>query len=125
MFTFYPYPAFLEFAGLDQDVEREVSGDLGSGSEKKPFACFKNLHLPSGMGFPGGASSKEPPFQETWEMRFWSLGQKDPLEEGTATHFSILAWRIAWTEEPGGATVQGVTKSQQDGSNLAHTTRDI
>ena len=31
-----------------------------------------------------------------------SLGQKDPLEEGTATHSSILAWRIPWTEEPGG-----------------------
>ena len=29
------------------------------------------------------------------------LGRKDPLEEGTATHFSILAWRIPWTEEPG------------------------
>ena len=31
-----------------------------------------------------------------------SLGQEDPLEEGTATHSSILAWRIPWTEEPGG-----------------------
>ena len=31
-----------------------------------------------------------------------SLGQKDPLEEGTATHSSILAWRIPWPEEPGG-----------------------
>ena len=29
------------------------------------------------------------------------LGQEDPLEEGMATHFSILAWRIPWTEEPG------------------------
>ena len=29
------------------------------------------------------------------------LGQKDPLEEGMATHYSILAWRIPWTEEPG------------------------
>ena len=29
------------------------------------------------------------------------LGQEDPLEEGTATHFSSLAWRIPWTEEPG------------------------
>ena len=65
VFTFYPYPAFLEFVGLDQDVEREVSGGLGSGSGKKPLACFKNLHLPLGMGFPGGASGKEPPFQET------------------------------------------------------------
>ena len=36
--------------------------------------------------------------QETW---VWSLGRKDPLEKGMATHFSILAWRIPWTEEPG------------------------
>ena len=32
----------------------------------------------------------------------WILGQEDPLEEGTATHSSILAWRIPWTQEPGG-----------------------
>ena len=36
--------------------------------------------------------------QETW-IRF--LGQKDPLEKGMATHCSIIAWRIPWTEEPG------------------------
>ena len=36
--------------------------------------------------------------QETW---VWSLGWKDPLEKGTATHSSILAWIIPWTEEPG------------------------
>ena len=40
-----------------------------------------------------------PAMQETWVQ---SLGQKDPLEEGIATHYSILAWRILWTEEPGG-----------------------
>ena len=40
-----------------------------------------------------------PAVQETW---VWSLGQKDPLEKGMATHSSILAWRIPWTEEPGG-----------------------
>ena len=41
---------------------------------------------------------KNPPtIQET---RVQSLGQKDPLEEGMATHSSILAWRISWTEEP-------------------------
>ena len=39
-----------------------------------------------------------------------SLGQEDPLEEGMATHSSILAWRIPWTEEPGGL-VHGVEKS--------------
>ena len=37
--------------------------------------------------------------QETWVQ---SLGWEDPLEEGMATHFSILAWRIPWTGEPGG-----------------------
>ena len=35
-------------------------------------------------------------------MRVPSLGQEDPLEAGMATHSSILAWRILWTEEPGG-----------------------
>ena len=38
---------------------------------------------------------------EMQEMCFRSLGQEGPLEEGMATHFSILAWRIPWTEEPG------------------------
>ena len=36
-----------------------------------------------------------------------SLGQEDPLEEGMATHSSILAWRIPWTEEPGGLQSTG------------------
>ena len=40
-------------------------------------------------------------------MRVRSLGQEDPLEEGMATHPSVLAWRIPWTEE------RGVTKSQK------------
>ena len=39
-----------------------------------------------------------PAMQETWVL---SLGREDPLEEGMATHSSILAWRIPWTEEPG------------------------
>ena len=40
--------------------------------------------------------------QEIKEMQVQSLGQEDALEEGTATHSSILAWRIPWTEELGG-----------------------
>ena len=39
--------------------------------------------------------------QETLEMQIQILGGEDPLEEGMATHSSILAWRIQWTEEPG------------------------
>ena len=42
-----------------------------------------------------------PAMQKTQEMQVRSLGQEDPLEEETATHSSILAWEIPWTEEPG------------------------
>ena len=45
-----------------------------------------------------------PAVQETWVQ---SLGGEDPLEEGMATHSSILAWRIPWTEEPGGLQSMG------------------
>ena len=42
-----------------------------------------------------------------WETWVRSLGWKDPLEEGMAPHSSILAWRIPWTEEPGGLQSMG------------------
>ena len=42
-------------------------------------------------------------------MQARSLGREDPLEKDMATHSSILAWRILWTEEPGGAAMHGVT----------------
>ena len=54
--------------------------------------------------------------QETQETRVLSLGQEDPLEEGVAAHSSILAWRIPWTEEPGGLQSMG---SQRVRLNLA------
>ena len=51
-----------------------------------------------------------PAMRETWVQ---SLGQEDPLEKGMATLSSVLAWRMPWTEEPGGLlTVHGVTKNQ-------------
>ena len=54
------------------------------------------------LGFLGGSAVKNPPaMRESQEMQFQSLGQEDSLEEGMATHSSILAWRIPWREEPG------------------------
>jgi len=50
-----------------------------------------------------------PVMQETWVR---SLGQEDSLEEGMATHSSILAWRIPWTEELGGLQSVGSQKSR-------------
>jgi len=42
------------------------------------------------------------------------LGWEDPLEEGMATHSSILAWRIPWTEEPGGLQSMGLQGVRHD-----------
>ena len=51
--------------------------------------------------------------QEAQEMQIPSLVQKDPLEEETATHSSILAWEIPWTEETGGLQSMGSQKSDR------------
>ena len=50
-----------------------------------------------------------------------SLGQEDSLEEGVATHSSILAWRIPWTEDPGGLPSTGSQRVGHDRSDLART----
>ena len=49
--------------------------------------------------------------RETWVQ---SLGREDPLEKGMATHSSILAWRIPWTEEPGGLQSMGSQRVRED-----------
>ena len=47
-------------------------------------------------------------------MRVQSLGREDPLEKGMATNSSILAWRILWTEEPGGLQSKGLQRVRND-----------
>ena len=73
-------------------------------------------------GFPGGLVVKNPPsmqeMQETPGFNPWV--RKIPLEEGMATCSSILAWRIPWTEEPGGLHCTG-SQSQTRLSDLART----
>ena len=57
------------------------------------------------MGFPVPQMVKNLPAMRETQVR--SLGQEDPLEKGMATHCSVLAWRIPWTEEPGGLQSMG------------------
>ena len=57
------------------------------------------MYMDVKMDFPGSAEVKNLPAMQ--ETQVQSLGWKDPLEKGMTTHFSILAWRIPWTEEPG------------------------
>ena len=60
-----------------------------------------------------------PTMRETWDG---SLGWEDPLEEGMATHSRILAWRIPWTEEPGGLQSTGLQRVGLDLSSQAQHT---
>ena len=82
-------------------------------SEGRAYLNF-DTYYPNLWGFPGAASDKESSRQcrrhETWDQ---PLGQEDPLEEGMAICFRILAWRIPWTEEPGGLQHIGLQSQTQ------------
>ena len=58
---------------------------------------------------PVAQTVKNPPAM--WETQVQSSGREDPLKKGMATLSSILAWRVPWTEEPGGCSPWGLAKS--------------
>ena len=67
------------------------------------------------LGFSLGSMVRNPPaMQESRQMQVQSLGGKDPLEDGMANHCSLLAWRIPWTEEPGGLQSMGSQRVGHD-----------
>ena len=73
--------------------------------------------------FPGSLAVKNPPaMPETWVR---SLGREDPLEKEMATHFSILAWEMPWTEEPGGLQSMGSRRVRHGWGNWARATDEI
>ena len=70
------------------------------------------------MGFLSGSAVKNLP--ATQETQVQSLGQEETLEKGMATPFSILAWRIPWTEEPFGLQSIGSQRVRHDSSDFTH-----
>ena len=74
--------------------------------------------------FPGGSIWKKicQPMQVMWEMPIQSLSGEDPLEKGMATHSSILAWRMPWTEEPAGLQSMGWQREVLEGDDGLHIT---
>ena len=81
-----------------------------------------NKPSPSGGVWSEAQTVKNPPAMQETQVR--SLGREDPLEEGMATHSSILAWRIPWTEEPGGPQSVGshrVRQAETDRQTDRHT----
>ena len=73
----------------------------------------------------GSAIMNPPAMQEMQDTRVQSLGWEDPLEKGMATHSSILAWRILWTEEPGGLQSMGPQRVGHDWRHWAHTHKPL
>ena len=69
------------------------------------------------MAFPDGSVVKNMPAMQ--EIQVLSLGQEDSLEKGMAIHCSILAWRIPWTEEPGGLQSMGSQRGRHN--RVTHT----
>ena len=66
-------------------------------------------------GFPNGsAGESEKNLSVKQKTQGQYLGQEDPMEEGVATHSSILAWGIPWTEEPGGLQSIGLQRVRHD-----------
>ena len=102
----------LKWISLDNSGYQQVwisSGNSRRESVSLAFAASRGSPLSLIWGPISGCSVVKnlPAMQEAW---VWSLDQEDPLEKGMATHSSILAWRIPWTEKPGG--LPWVAKSQ-------------
>ena len=72
-----------------------------------------------------GGSVVKNPCAVAGDSQVRSLGQEDTLEKEMATHYSLLAWAITWTEEPGGLQVHGVAKSQTELSESTTTTHNV
>ena len=85
--------------------------------ESTQFLYSDPIIIPTGSS-DGKESANLPATWETWVQ---SLGEKDPLEKGMATHSSILAWRIPWTEEPGGLQSMGSQRAGHDGATFTFT----
>ena len=85
-----------------------MEGETRACNREKKFECFYIVYI----AFLVAQRLKHLPAM--WETWVQSLGQEDPLEKGMATHSSMLAWRIPWTEEPGGLQSMGLQRVGHD-----------
>ena len=86
-----------------------------------PKICLKKLKslLDQNTGFPGGSDGKEPAMWETW---VWSLAWEDPQRRAwQPTPVFNLAWRLPWTEKPGGLQSTGLKRVRHDWVINTHT----
>ena len=99
-------------------TKQPINNVIVSGEQRRDSAIHTHGSVLPQRAFPGDADGKESPAMQETCVR--SLGQEDPLEKRMATHSSILAWRIPWTEEPGRRQSMG-SQSQTRLSDYACT----
>ena len=101
-----------------QDASAEPLGSLWPSTSPICVSVIAySLHL-----FPSGSVGKESScHEEMLKTQVPSLSQENPMEKGMASHSGILAWRIPWTEEPGGLQFMGSQRVRQDWREGAHT----
>ena len=87
-----------------------LNTEPGKQKHHKLLLLYLLLLLFMTAGLPGDLAVKNMPAKQ--QMKFQSLGQKDPPEKEMATHSNILAWEIPWTEDPGRLQPLGSRKSQ-------------
>ena len=87
----------------------------------QPNTLFNQYHISPWAFLVAQLVKNLPAMQEIQEMQVQSLGQEDPLEEGMATHTSILPGESPWTEDPGGLQSIGSQRVRHNRSDLACT----
>ena len=115
----YRWKERVSLSGSGKSKGAEVDSHFGPGSTSYlPLTLGKSLNGASQVVV---VVKKLPAKAGDLKTQVWSLGHEDPLEEGTATHSSILAWRIPWTEETGGLQSIGSQRVGDDWIDLACT----
>ena len=95
-------PGWLVSSREEGAVKEETGNVLRSMITNVLCVLLRNInYFMLSVGFPGGSVVKKKKSACTAGDPVQSFGWEDPLEKGMANHFSILAWRIPWTEEPG------------------------
>ena len=117
--THFPSPRWLTLSSRGpRTCPRAKSGNDSYWLMSDSTVKFIYITHPK-RGFPGGASVERTCQCTRHETQVRSLSWENPLEKGMATHSSILAWRIPWTEEPGGLSSMGLHRVRHDWSDLA------
>ena len=115
-----PTPVFLP-GKIPQTEESGRLPSMGSQRVGHDWVTSLSLYVLSRPSLVTQVAKNPPATQETWA---WSLGQEDPPEKETATHSSILDWKIPWTEEAGGLQFMGLQRIVLDWATNTMSTFD-